>query len=56
MIVLAPAGVREKIDEVVHVDLTTVDFGDPGVRFVTVPGTGAREQRSSWKRRAVRLW
>jgi hypothetical protein len=43
MIVLAPAGVREKVEEVVPVDLTTVDFGDPGVRFVTVDGTRARE-------------
>jgi len=25
------------------VDLTPIKFGDPGVRFVTVPGTNARE-------------
>jgi hypothetical protein len=43
MIVLAPSGVREKVEEVVHVDQTIADFGDPSVRFVTVPGTNARE-------------
>jgi hypothetical protein len=41
--VLAPAGVRSKVDEVVPVDATQVDFGDPRVRFVTVPGTEERE-------------
>jgi hypothetical protein len=41
--VIAPAGARAKVGEVVHVDASEVDFGDPHVRFVTVPGTGARE-------------
>lgn len=41
--VIAPAGARAKVEEVVKVDATTVDFGDPTVRFVTVPGTDERE-------------
>ncbi|MDB4995233.1 MAG: hypothetical protein JWM74_2665 [Myxococcaceae bacterium] len=43
MKVLAPAGVRAKVEEVVHVDQTTADFEDPGVRFVVVPGTEEHE-------------
>ena len=43
MMVLAPAGIRERVEKVVPVDQTTVDFGDPGVLFVTVPGTEAHE-------------
>ncbi len=43
MIVIAPAGARLKVEEIVHVDATDVDFGDPSVRFVTMPGTGRRE-------------
>jgi hypothetical protein len=43
MRVIAPAGAREKVEEVVHVDACEIDFGDPNVRFITVPGTGARE-------------
>ncbi|HEY0708536.1 MAG TPA: hypothetical protein VGG33_17140, partial [Polyangia bacterium] len=38
--VITPAGAREKVQEVVDVDATTVDFGDPSVRFFAVPGTG----------------
>jgi hypothetical protein len=41
--VVAPAGAREKVEKVVHVDATQVDFGDPNVRFVEVPGTGGHE-------------
>ena len=41
--VLAPKGVRRKVNEIVSVDDTDVDFADPRVRFVTVPGTGERE-------------
>src|SRR5450432_3244232 len=41
--VIAPAGAREKIQEVVPVDATQVDFGDPAVRFMTMPGTGDKE-------------
>jgi len=43
MIVIAPAGAREKVQEVVPVDATSVDFGDPSVRFHTVPGTEEHE-------------
>ena len=41
--VIAPEGAREKIANVVAVDTTSPDFGDPGVTFVTVPGTRAHE-------------
>ena len=41
--VIAPAGSREKVEEVVPVDATDGDFGDPGVTLVTVPGTDGRE-------------
>lgn len=41
--VIAPAAARAKVEAVVAVDATTVDFGDPGVTYVTVPGTGERE-------------
>jgi hypothetical protein len=43
LIVVAPAGSRSKIEEIVHVDQVEVDFGDPNVRFVTVPGTAGHE-------------
>jgi hypothetical protein len=43
LIVLAPAGARKKVEEVVPVDQTAIDFGDPEVHFVTVPGTDERE-------------
>jgi hypothetical protein len=43
LVVVAPAGVRTKVQEVVAVDRTTVDFDDPHVRFVTVPGTDEHE-------------
>ena len=41
--VIAPEGARDKIANVVAVDTTSPDFGDPGVTFVTVPGTRAHE-------------
>ena len=41
--VIAPAGSREKVEDVVHVDATDVDFGDPHVRFVTIAGTEGHE-------------
>jgi hypothetical protein len=41
--VIAPAGARDKIQEIVPVDATEVDFGDPEVRFMTMPGTGDTE-------------
>ena len=43
LVVVAPAGARQQAAEVVPVDATTVDFGDPTIRFVTVPGTDERE-------------
>jgi len=41
--VIAPAGARDKIQDVVPVDATRVDFGDPAVHFMTMPGTGDTE-------------
>ncbi len=43
MHVAAPAGAREKALEVVPVASTAPDFGDPDVRWVSVPGTRAHE-------------
>jgi hypothetical protein len=43
MAVVAPEGARRKVEEVVHVDTTHPDFGDPGVSFVTVPGVEGHE-------------
>lgn len=41
--VIAPAGARDKINEIVPVDATKVDFGDPAVHFMAMPGTGEKE-------------
>ncbi len=41
--VVAPAGVRKKVAEVVPVDRTTVDFEDSRTKLVTVPGTEEHE-------------
>ncbi len=41
--VVAPAGVKKQVEEVVPVDDTAPTFGDPQVQFVTVPGTRERE-------------
>jgi hypothetical protein len=43
MIVVAPEGACEKVAEVVEVDTTAPDFGDPDVHFTTIPGTRNRE-------------
>jgi hypothetical protein len=43
MKVITPAGVRTKVEELVPVDATHVEFDDPRVRYVTVPGTDDRE-------------
>jgi hypothetical protein len=43
LVVIAPAGARDKVEEVVHVDVTSADFGDPRVQLVIVPGTDERE-------------
>jgi hypothetical protein len=41
--VVAPAGAREKVEQVVPVDTTAPNFGDPHLVFVTVAGTQDRE-------------
>jgi hypothetical protein len=43
MRVVAPAGVRKKVEEIVAVEDTAPNFGDPQVQFVTVPGTQQHE-------------
>ena len=43
MTVVAPPAARAKVEEVVHVDDSWVDFADPSVRFLVVQGTGDRE-------------
>ncbi|HEX6273975.1 MAG TPA: hypothetical protein VFZ53_13095 [Polyangiaceae bacterium] len=43
MKVIAPDGARAKVEQIVPVDATHVDFGDPSVRYVTVPGTAGHE-------------
>ncbi|MDB4981443.1 MAG: hypothetical protein JWM82_2195 [Myxococcales bacterium] len=43
LVVIAPAGARDKAAEVVPVDDVRASFHDPGVRFVTVPGTNDQE-------------
>lgn len=41
--VIAPAGAREKIEQIVPVDATEADFGDPNITLIVVPGTEERE-------------
>jgi len=41
--VIAPEGSRAKVEEVVPVDTTAPDFGDPNVTFAPVPGTRDHE-------------
>jgi hypothetical protein len=43
MRVAAPAGACEMVNDVVPVDSTAPDFGDPDVHWITVPGTRAHE-------------
>ena len=43
MHVATTPGARDKAQEIVEVDAIEPDFGDPNVRFVTVPGTRERE-------------
>jgi hypothetical protein len=43
MKVIAPDGARAKVEKVVPVDATHADFGDPTVRYLTVPGTAGHE-------------
>jgi hypothetical protein len=41
--VVGPRGGKKKIDEIVKVDATDIDFGDPDVRYERVDGTGEGE-------------
>lgn len=41
--VIAPEGARAKAQKVVQVDAAHADFHDPGVSYVTVPGTEGHE-------------
>ena len=41
--VLAPAGIRSKVEEIVDVDATSVTFNDPRAHFIVVPGTQEKE-------------
>ena len=43
LFVVAPEGARAKAQEIVPIDATHVDFRDPRVRYVTVPGTEGQE-------------
>jgi hypothetical protein len=43
MLVITPAGARDKVAEVVAVDATSANFDDPNVQFITVPGTMEHE-------------
>lgn len=43
LFVVAPRGARERVSEVVPVDADTVEFNDPRVRYITVPGTDGCE-------------
>lgn len=43
IVVVAPKGAREKIQEVVSVNATQINFGDPDVALVPVPGTDESE-------------
>src|SRR5688572_28170228 len=43
IIVIAPAGARDRIGEVVSIDATRVDLDDPRVHVHPVPGTDRRE-------------
>jgi hypothetical protein len=43
LFVIAPEGARKKVEEVVPVDATSINFEDPNVHFTTVPGTEGHE-------------
>ena len=43
IMVIAPAGAASKVQKAVPVDATVVDFDDPDVVLIDVPGTGAHE-------------
>ncbi len=52
LVVITPAAARAKVEEIVHVDATEIDFKDPHVRYLTVPGTGEREAALISRRRS----
>ncbi|HEX3854482.1 MAG TPA: hypothetical protein VHW01_26145, partial [Polyangiaceae bacterium] len=41
--VIAPAGVKEKLEPLLRVDDTSVEFDDASVRLVAIPGTAGSE-------------
>ena len=43
LVVITPAAARAKVEEVVSVDATAIDFEDSRVHYLTVPGTEERE-------------
>ena len=43
MLVVAPKGALAKVENMVGVDTSTPDFGDPNVQFMSVAGTRERE-------------
>ena len=43
MTVIAPEGAKDKVEKVVHVDATHIEFDDPEVTFITLPGTRGHE-------------
>jgi hypothetical protein len=43
LLVITPEGARDKVEEVVRVDATSYDFGDPTVELVAVPGMGEHD-------------
>ncbi len=43
LLVVAPHGARDRVAEVIPVDAEHIDFNDPNVRYITVPGTNGRE-------------
>jgi hypothetical protein len=43
IVVVAPEGARDEIGEIVTIDATRCDFGDPRVRVDAIHGTGGRE-------------
>lgn len=41
--VITPPAAREKVEDAVPVDATNVDFGDPAISWIVVPGTHSGE-------------
>ena len=41
--VMCPAGAQERVEQVLRVDRTDIDFADPNVTWATLDGTGGRE-------------